>query len=239
MAQYILRLDDAAPHADWTKWDRMEILLNKYKIKPLVGVIPDCKDPDINVHRENDNFWEKVRRWEEEGWTIAMHGYNHVYTTNGGGINPVNHKSEFADVPLEIQSEKIRKGISIFRKHQIEPEVFFAPSHTMDINTIEALKIESRIRIISDTIADRPYSKYGMTFVPQQSGRARKLPFQLVTFCYHPNVMTENDFLYLDTFLNTHRKKFIGFPLEKTKRRETIYDRTLRKLYFLRKSSKR
>ena len=73
------------------------------------------------------------------------------------------YKLEFAGVPLGIQRQKIRDGVQIFREHGIEPDVFFAPSHTMDLNTIEALKEESKIRIISDTIADRPYSKWGMT----------------------------------------------------------------------------
>lgn len=40
MGKYILRLDDAAERMDIVKWNRMEVLLDKYNIKPLVGVIP-------------------------------------------------------------------------------------------------------------------------------------------------------------------------------------------------------
>ena len=45
MSCYILRLDDASDYMDVEKWSRMEELLDKYQIKPLVGVIPDNQDP--------------------------------------------------------------------------------------------------------------------------------------------------------------------------------------------------
>lgn len=230
-----MRLDDATTRMDVEKWDKMERLLDKYQIKPLVGVIPNCEDPEMQKYQQDDFFWDKVCFWQKKGWTIALHGYNHVYGSSDGGVNPVNQDSEFAGLPLEEQKKKIRLGIDIFRKHRIEPQVFFAPSHTFDDNTIEALKEESAIRIISDTVANRPYQKDGMTFVPQQSGRVRKLPFQVVTFCYHPNVMTEQDFYVLDMFFRKYGKKFANFPLEECKRKRSIYDKMLNKLYFARR----
>lgn len=233
LSQYVIRLDDAAPHAQWKNWKKIEWLLDLYAIKPLVGVIPNCKDPELNILEENICFWEQVHAWGKKGWTIAMHGYDHRYISNSGGMNPVNLKSEFAGVSLAIQRQKIHDGVKIFRKHGIDPKVFFAPSHTMDFHTIEALKRESNIWIISDTVANYPYSKWGMTFVPQQSGRVRKLPLGMVTFCYHPNRMTEADFVYLDKFLIKYRNNFIDFPMIQCDRKETIYDRLLRKIYFL------
>ena len=236
MAKYILRLDDAAPCADWAKWDEMEQLLDKYGIKPLVGVIPDCKDEKLNSYEKRSEFWDMVHRWKNKGWTIAMHGYDHVYLTTDGGINPVNRKSEFAGVDLRTQKEKIRTGVAILREQNIDPEVFFAPSHTFDLNTIRAIKEESNIRIISDTVANDSYSKYGMTFVPQQSGRVRKLPFRTVTFCYHPNMCDMSSYRELEVFLQHHGEQFIGFPLEKCDREESMLDKSLSKLYFMRKS---
>lgn len=41
MSQYILRLDDASDYMDVKKWQRMEELLDRHGIKPLVGIIPD------------------------------------------------------------------------------------------------------------------------------------------------------------------------------------------------------
>lgn len=235
MSKYILRLDDAAERMDITKWNRVEILLDKYNIKPLVGVIPNCQDPMMKEYPIDPSFWNKVNEWEDKGWIIALHGYNHVYCTSEGGINPVNSRSEFAGVPLEQQKEKIREGVKIFRKNGQNPQVFFAPSHTFDENTIKALKEESNIRIISDTVANKSYQQYGMTFVPQQSGKVRKLSFHLVTFCYHPNTMEEADFFLLERFLIKNNKRFINFPIKQSLRKMSIYDRLLKKMYFARR----
>lgn len=238
MSKYIIRLDDAAEKMNITKWNKMEKLLDKYNIKPLVGVIPNCKDPMMDVYQKDLNFWKKVNKWEKKGWTIALHGYEHLYCTNDGGINPVNLRSEFAGVSLEDQKLKIKKGVRIFEEHGINPKVFFAPSHTFDENTIEALKSETSIRIISDTISNKPYTKYGITFIPQQSGKVRKLPFNTVTFCYHPNEMKKNDFEYLEIFLKKNKESFISFPLVTTNKKVSFYDTILKKIYFLRKERK-
>lgn len=229
MKTLILRLDDACERMDVNKWSRMEALLDKYSIRPLVGVIPHCEDSKMSIYNYDDSFWEKVSSWIDKGWEIALHGYNHVYLTESGGINPVNKRSEFAGIPLEEQREKIRRGISIFKSHGIDPHVFFAPSHTFDSNTLTAIKEESGISIISDTIAFDSYSKYGFTFVPQQSGVVRKLPFKTITFCYHPNSMKDNDFVRLEDFLKANH--FSPFPLKTSKRKFNFFDRILRYFY--------
>lgn len=227
-----MRLDDACEKRDMKKWDRMESLLDKYGIKPLVGVIPHCEDPMMNKYEYDDEFWEKVNNWKNKGWIIAMHGYNHVYCTSSGGINPVNNRSEFADVPEEIQRKKIQKGIMIFRSHGIEPRVFFAPSHTFDENTIKILLELTSIYIISDTIANKAYKEKGILFVPQQTGKVRKLPLNTVTFCYHPNIMSDNDFKKLETFLEKERVKFSIITDIHVSNKKGIYDKFLSKVYF-------
>ncbi len=225
-----MRLDDACEKMDVEKWNHIEELLDKYNIKPLVGVIPHCEDPMMDQYPIDGLFWEKVHRWESKGWTIALHGYNHVYSTECGGINPVNKRSEFAGLPLERQKEKIKVGVMILNEHGIYPKVFFAPSHTFDENTLTALKEETEIRIISDTIAWNSYKKDEFTFVPQQSGRVRKLPLKTVTFCYHPNVMSEQDFDYLENFLKVNR--FSGFSTEAAKRKQNVFEKILQRIYW-------
>lgn len=233
-----MRLDDACEKRNVEKWGYMEKLLDEYGIKPLVGIIPYCEDPMMDQYPHDLEFWKRVQNWKSKGWVIAMHGYNHVYSKREGGINPVNLRSEFAGEELTIQRKKIRYGYEIFKQNNIKPEVFFAPSHTFDENTIKALKLETEIRIISDTIANSPYNKYGITFVPQQSGQVRKLPFKMVTFCYHPNSMNNNDFKKLEKFLKKNKNLFIEFPLELTKRKMNLWDIFLKKLYFLRRKEK-
>lgn len=232
MTNYIVRLDDACPWRDIEKWDRMEALLDRYSIRPLAGVIPHCEDVMCERYEEDKNFWSRVDAWRHKGWKLAVHGYNHVYSTDAGGINPVNARSEFAGESLETQCEKISKAVEIFRAHGIEPEVFFAPSHTFDDNTLAALRQCSNIRIISDTIASTPYLKDGFTFVPQQSGRPRKLPFRYVTICMHPNEMKDADFESAEAFFKEHSGEFTDFPTEQAERRYSIIDRMQSKFYF-------
>ena len=233
---YIIRLDDAAENMNWKNWLRMEIILDKYDIKPIYGIIPNNQDTDLIKYDRVDNFWSEMNRWSNKGWTSALHGYTHVFETNAGGMNPVNLKSEFAGVPLNRQKEKIRDGVRILKEHGIDPKIFFAPAHTFDMNTLEALKSESDIRIISDTVARDIYFENDFYFIPQQSGRCRKLPFNITTFCYHPNIMSENDFDLLIEFLTENHNRFgkvTGNMLKN--RKKSINDRILQKLYFSRK----
>lgn len=229
-----MRLDDASDYMDVSKWERMEELLDAYHIKPLVGIIPDNQDPSlVPVYKRNPTFWDMVVRWQNKGWEMALHGCYHKYITEEGGLNPINRRSEFAGVPLDGQCKMIRHGINILKKHQIYPKIFFAPSHTFDKNTLLALKEESDIRIISDTIANNVYYQDGFYFIPQQSGHVRKLPFKVTTFCYHPNMMDESSFSLLDKFLKENSNTFTkAEDISLSKRHLSIYDKFLRKLYF-------
>ena len=233
---YLLRLDDAAEYLNKQNWLLIEELLDKYSIKPIVGVIPAVEDAELKEYDYCPNIWEKVNSWQKKGWTIALHGYSHVFETKDGGINPVNKKSEFAGLSLNIQRRKIREGYRILSDKGIQPTVFFAPAHTFDNNTLIAIKNETPIRIISDTISNDLYFCDDLFFIPQQPGRVRNLPLKLVTFCYHPNKMTKDDFQRLDRFLLQNQTKFgscsdIAF----TKRKKNLLDILLSKLYFIRK----
>lgn len=234
---YILRLDDASEHMNLQNWERIESLMDKYHIKPIFGIIPHNEDPDLLKYEEVSDFWSLMRKWKSKGWTPALHGYSHVFESNEGGINPVNAKSEFAGVSLARQEQKIRDGLSILEEHNISPRIFFAPAHTFDENTLCALKNTSNIRIISDTIATKIYYKDEFYFIPQQSGMVRNLPFKLVTFCYHPNTMTEDMFNRLEDFLSKYHTKFTSFEQLKfnQKAKRTSLDILFNKLYFIRK----
>lgn len=234
MNQFILRLDDASDYMDVNKWQHMEELLDRYNISPLVGIIPDNQDSTlIGVYEQDFKFWDKTSRWQEKGWELALHGCYHKYTTDNGGINPVNRRSEFAGVSLSEQKKMIQHGISILKNHEINPRIFFAPSHTFDKNTLIALKQESDIRIISDTIANDIYFENGFFFIPQQSGQVRKLPLRIVTFCYHPNMMEDIDFDNLEQFIKSNVQKYVGISdLIMKKRRKSLFDMVLQEIYF-------
>ncbi len=227
-----IRLDDACPKRNVEKWNKMESLLDKYNIIPLVGIIPDCKDPEMDKYEEDSNFWSnKVPTWIEKGWIIGLHGYEHVFHTSDGGINPVNQKSEFAGLDLEKQKHMIRNGMKIMHEHGVSPQVFFAPAHTFDYDTLMALKTESDIRFISDTPANDVYMKNGFTFIPQQSGKVRLLPFKTITFCYHPNIMKKSDFEKLDQFIA--KNKIDDFQLRNNYGRKlNIIDKIMMATYY-------
>ncbi|WP_075557277.1 DUF2334 domain-containing protein [Parabacteroides timonensis] len=216
-AKYLIRLDDACPTMDKIKWFRMESLLDKYNIKPMVGLIPNNQDPKMMIYPEDMTFYEKkgvIDRWKKKEWSFALHGFNHTYTSFNGlqGINPVWKKSEYAGLSLEEQRFKIRAGLSILKEKGITPRYFFAPSHTFDENTLQALKLESEIRVISDTIARKPYKSNGFVFIPQISGHCCEMPISGVwTFCFHPNTMKDTDFVNAEEFFSKHKNEFISF----------------------------
>ena len=233
---YLMRLDDASEYMDIEKWTRIEKLLDKYNIKPIYGIIPSNEDPELLKYRKVDNFWDLMKNWQNKGWTPAIHGYTHVFETEEGGINPVNKRSEFAGVPLDRQKEKIKNGYEILKKNKIETKIFFAPAHTFDKNTLIALKEESSIRIISDTVSNNVYFKDGFYFIPQQSGVCRKLPFKIVTFCYHPNIMEDDDFDRLEKFLELYGTSFVSVEQIKLhKKKRSLLDLILKELYFMRR----
>ena len=234
---YLIRLDDACPTMSRTQWERMEEILDKYAIKPMVGVVPHNEDPALIYDEEDANFWDKVRRWEQKGWAISLHGYNHSYTSMLGksGLNPMWARSEFAGIPIDEQRSKIRKGLMIMREHGVFPKYFFAPSHTFDENTLLALREESSIRIVSDTISTQPYRYKDFIFIPQFSGQCRRIIFPgSFTFCLHPNTMKDEDFKHVDLFLNKYSNRVISFDLipTDTVRVKSVFDRLLCLGYF-------
>lgn len=237
-SRYLIRLDDACPTMDATKWGRMETLLDKYGVKPMIGIVPACEDKELLCQQPDPDFWGKARNWQKKGYAIALHGYNHVYSSNDGlkGLNPMWARSEFAGVSLDEQRKKIREGIKVLKENGIDCEYFFAPSHTFDENTLEALQKESDIRIISDTISLRPYRHNDFIMIPQVVSIARTLPLTgIYTFCYHPNLMQETEFEQLDSFIRKNQYSFISFKDIQNKKLggKRLLDKLLSTIYFL------
>ena len=233
---YLIRLDDASDHMNIERWDRVERMLDENGVKPLVGIIPVNQDPMLLEFAEDPGFWEKARHWQEKGWRIALHGFEHLYTSNCAGINPVHSRSEFAGHPLEVQRQKIREGMKLLKAHGLEPTAFFAPSHTFDKNTLEALRLESGIRTISDTVANDTYCRFGFTFIPQQAGRVRELPFKVTTICLHPNFTTDPELGEIGAFLKAHPGQFLDpNAIGQTTRKRNLLDRGYEMAYFLKR----
>ena len=239
---YLIRLDDAAEYMDIPKWQKAVELINSFGVCPLIGVIPKCEDPDfVGKYEYNALFWDIARSWQEKGCIMALHGFKHTTKPAKGGLNPIHDRSEFVSLSLEEQKQKIRDGYNILIEQKIKPRVFFAPAHTFDKNTLLALKEETPIRIISDTIANNVYKVDDFFFLPCQQGKCRSLPFKFVTISLHPNEMSEDSFLSLEMFLKANGKNciksFKDLPLQI--RNFSLYDRILKLLYFSVRSIKK
>jgi predicted deacetylase len=203
-SRYLLRLDDACPTMDAVKWRRLEQLLDELMIKPLVAVVPDNRDPDLDRCPPDPDFWRTVRRWRDKGWTIAMHGYQHLLQpTSARLVLPFYQHSEFAGLTFHEQAKKLSAAWSVFGSHGLQPNVWIAPAHCFDRVTLSALAAETPIRVISDGIARQPYLEDGFQWLPQQLWRLTPRKSGLWTVCLHPNTMVDAD-------LENLRKELLG-----------------------------
>lgn len=240
-AKYLIRMDDACPTMSIKKWNAFETILDKYYIKPIVAVIPDNKDRNLHFDHPDATFWQKVKKWHDKGWHIALHGYDHLYLTNEAGLFPFHNNSEFAGLPLEEQCQKIRNGIKIFREHGIDPTCWIAPAHSFDSNTLEALARESNIRFISDGISLYPFKDKGFNWIPQQIWKLRKMPLGVWTCNIHPNTSEDIYLVEMESFIRENLSKFITiqdlhFSQEK-KLGDKLFSFLYWKIYSLRKKN--
>jgi predicted deacetylase len=193
----------------WSTWDEIDELLTAKEIKPVLAVIPDNKNPQLFIEKENPDFWEYIREKQRQGWSIGLHGYQHVYVTKCSGILGLNPYSEFAGLPEEEQEAKISNAIEIFRANGVKPELWIAPAHSFDEVTIKVLK-KHDITIISDGFALYPYvDNYGVFWVPQQlwGFPKRRMLFGVYTVLFHHNSWTERDLLTFKENIKRYKER--------------------------------
>ncbi len=191
-----IRLDDITPDMDWGKFCRIKKMLDEHNVTPLIGVVPDCKDSKLKIDAAREDFWEMIQKLQSMGWTVAMHGYNHLYTTKSGGLFPLNHKSEYAGLDFETQDKMVREGKEILKSHGIDTDIFMAPSHSYDKNTLKALK-KNGFTKVTDGFGTKPYKRRGITFYPISFNRSMSLKSGsngITTFVYHANTMEDGNF---------------------------------------------
>jgi len=189
-ASYLLRFDDLCPTMNWKIWSEIEAILVEQQIKPILAVVHDNQDASLKVTPSRGDFWERVRQWQERGWTIALHGYDHRYITREAGLVATRKKSEFAGLPQSAQEEKLRRGVRIFRDEGITPRVWVAPGNSFDQVTVSLLP-KVGIEIICDGHFRFPFEwPRGMIWVPQQLFNFRPAPAGVWTVCFHSNSWT-------------------------------------------------
>jgi len=206
-AQYILRFDDLCPTVALPRWQRFLPLIEEFGIRPILAVIPDNQDKALSLSPPDPKFWERMRAMEAAGATIAMHGYRHLCASHGVALLPLHSRTEFAGVPQETQRHWIREGLGILRGQGLNPTVWVAPRHGFDGNTLRALQKEG-IQLLSDGFARVPFTRGGMTWIPQQLWGPAEKSSGLWTICVHSNFAHRTDVERLQAFLRGHAEQF-------------------------------
>ncbi len=185
--KYLLRFDDLCPTMNWKVWSGIEAALLERNLKPILAVVPDNQDPVLRAEPPAEDFWDHVRRWQERGWTIALHGYQHRYVSSHRGMVNLRRKSEFAGLPAAEQAEKLQRGLEIFNRHGIKSHLWIAPGNSFDAATV-ALLARFGIWIINDGLFRFPFvCRRDIFWVPQQLFGFRPAPAGVWTVCYHHN----------------------------------------------------
>ena len=209
--QYLVRFDDICPTMDWAAWHTIERILIDTDIRPILAVVPDNRDPALNVAPPNPKYWDCIRAYQARGWTIAMHGYQHLYTTNRAGLVGINSYSEFAGVPEQDQEQKLVLGLDILRSHGLQPEAWIAPAHSFDETTVKVL-VRLGINRLSDGFYPMPHvDRYGMEWIPQQLWRFRPAPPGLWTVCMHHNGWSRGRIAQFERDITRYRDRITTF----------------------------
>jgi predicted deacetylase len=206
-AQYILRCDDLCPTVSQPGWQRYLDLIGEFRLQPILAVVPDNRDPDLALSPPNPEFWSSMRTLQAAGATIALHGFRHLSGSRGRSLMPLHRSTEFAGVPVEVQRQWIHAGMEILRGHGLNPRIWVAPRHGFDLQTLHALQQEG-IHALSDGLARIPFTRDGITWIPQQLWEPVEKTHGLWTICVHPNTAQDSSVHRLHAFLQNHAAQF-------------------------------
>jgi len=209
----MIRLDDITPDMDWERFYQAKEIFDRYQICPLIGVVPDNNDETLHKEERKEEFWDIIRTLQNVGWTVAQHGTYHCYETNDSGILGINPFSEFAGLPYEVQLQKLQTGRGILEENGIRTDIFMAPGHTYDKNTLKALS-ECGFVVITDGLSSKPYMEEGILCIPCRL-RGLKTPNGIDTICLHTNLMNDQDMDELEAFCKANRDVIVSFEPER------------------------
>jgi predicted deacetylase len=209
-AQYLVRFDDLCPTMLSDRRERFLSIIDRYRVKPVLAIVPDNQDPALNLQATDPGFWDRMRSLEAAGATIAMHGYRHLCTNRGRSLLRLHEETEFAGVDEALQRQWIRSGLEILRGHGLSPRLFVAPRHGFDHATLRALAREG-LGILSDGFARRPFSRGGILWIPQQLWEPVLERTGLWTICIHTNTASYAVEGKLEKFLRAGANQFTTF----------------------------
>ena len=209
-AQYLLRIDDLCPTVHQRSWLRLRNMVREFGIRPILAVVPDNRDPELQQSEPDPEFWSQIRELQIRGAAIAIHGYRHQCASEGTSLIPLHRRTEFAGLELDAQRAMLQAGVAILRGKGLDPRLWVAPRHGFDRNTLTALR-EVGIRYLSDGFARRPFLRGGMVWIPQQIWEPVEKSRGLWTICLHPNGMSRLEAEVLRRFLEQQAGRFTSF----------------------------
>ncbi len=187
-------------------------MLLEFSVRPILAVVPSNQDPDLMIQPARADFWSEVRKWQKRGWTIALHGYQHLALTAEAGVVGIAKRSEFAGLSAGLQEEKLRLALKIFAQEEIHPELWIAPAHSFDALTLLALR-KLGFTTLSDGFALRPHrDENGMLWIPQQLWKFRWRPAGTWTVCCHHNSWRARDLSLFRKALQKYREQITDLP---------------------------
>ena len=236
-AKYMFRLDDITPSMDWDKFMLYIKLFSKVGVKPLLGIVPDNRDKNIEVNTRNPEFWTIIKKLSDNDKVdIAQHGYQHKLFPDQGNskrfVSAIPTETEFSGLSKDIQYNKILAGKKILESHGLYTNIWISPAHALDDCTLDVLN-ELGFLIISDGNTLYPFKYKNLLFIPQQFEKPRKFPIGVFTFCIHIN--NSSDHLYEATSkLLMSKSDCISFSynlLEINNIRSKLFNRIFRLVY--------
>lgn len=189
-----VRMDDITPDMNWENFEFFQELFEKVGITPLLGIVAQNQDENLNIEEPRTDFWDIMKLLQKKGYVMALHGCHHVYRTPKGGMFPLNDFSEFAGIDFDEQKKDLQTAKEILESHGILTDIFMAPAHSYDKNTLKALK-ELGFTKITDGFGKRPYIWKGITFYPISFLLSKSLNGKngYTTMVIHANTVTDSE----------------------------------------------
>jgi len=191
-----MRFDDFSRYSDQFKWTNILEHFESKKVPALIAVIPDCKDEKFMKKEsiDDNSFWFKLFHYKK--FDIGMHGLHH---------------ENFGLMGYDQQLLWMKDSMKIFAGHRIIPDIFVPPNHSYNRFTFLAMKTLG-MNIFSDGKGLYPWKDdlTDITIVPQILWTPRKVDFGVITFCLHPDTMSDKEVENLMKFVSENENNIVS-----------------------------
>ena len=93
MAKYLMRFDDINSRMNWDKFLVLKNVLEKYNIKSMLGVVPNCKDHTY-FGKPAKNYNQRLLKYKLFGHNSST-CFEHLYDPKQKGYFGSSRNSEF------------------------------------------------------------------------------------------------------------------------------------------------